>query len=240
MEAESLSGEGLTIYDIPRDVLTEASQYSGAVWKALSSWAKAVPETFDGPNWDMGISPREIADTLMEEEAAYLYFMEAEGHGVGTWDGRWDRLVTSDKHLKALSKDVAKRTSRQQGKLKDAIFNAANELVESHKTASKQASAYDEMMGRFDKGESGILFTSKNKQLEVFPKNGKNFNLAEAQKHVGGYVQLVYARVMGKKALILMDEEGQLKGQTLNRGASQLANMPLVGDVLFCRSKMFK
>ena len=67
------------------------------------------------------------------------------------------------------------------------------------------ASAYDEMMERFDKGESGILFTSKNKQIEVFPKNGKNFSLAEAQKHVGGYVQLVYGRVMGKKALILMD-----------------------------------
>jgi len=102
------------------------------------------------------------------------------------------------------------------------------------------ASAYDEMMERFDKGESGILYTADNKQVEVFPKNGKAFNLGEAQKLIGGYVQLVRAKILGKQALCLVDEEGRMKGQKPNRGASQLAGMMLVGDVLVCRSKMFK
>jgi hypothetical protein len=58
--------------------------------------------------------------------AGYLYYMEAEGQGVGTWDGDWDVLFKTPRPtIKALSQHVGQVTRQAYKGLKDAIFDAA-------------------------------------------------------------------------------------------------------------------
>jgi hypothetical protein len=129
----------ITVYAIPREVKSAVEKYTKAVEKALIWWVKKNLEVFDGPMWDDGIKPREIVSTLMDEDAAYLYYMEAEGHGVGTWDGRW-KHIASDRDLDTLSNHIKRATSREHGILYDAIFNAADAAVEEQNGENRSAS----------------------------------------------------------------------------------------------------
>jgi hypothetical protein len=53
-------------------------------------------------------------------------------------------------------------------------------------------------------------------------------SLPEAQKAVGGYVEVVKA----SKVAFLVDEDGRRKGKPINHKASALAGVMLVGDVI--------
>ena len=63
----------------------------------------------------------------------FLYYMEHEGAGVGTWDGEWDQLVRDDKtnpdpnhssfFLKKMSKYVLEKTKVEYQNLQTEIYN---------------------------------------------------------------------------------------------------------------------
>ena len=61
----------------------------------------------------------------------------------------------------------------------------------------------------------------------------KNYQptLEEAQKEVGGYVEMI--RVEGGQ--LLVNEEGRLKGLSHNPTASEIAGQNIVGNALFLK-----
>jgi hypothetical protein len=69
---------------------------------------------------------------------------------------------------------------------------------------------------------------------EEHTPDGKKITLAQAQGLVGGYVELVR---LGKKGVLLVDEEGLIKQLPINHQASKLAGKLLVGPVLHTRAE---
>lgn len=75
---------------------------------------------------------------------------------------------------------------------------------------------------------------------ETKPANGKYFELAELQKIVGGYIQIINLR---DGSAIVCDEEGKYKDYKINKEATNMAKdclMPgdyIVGDVLVCEMR---
>ncbi len=69
--------------------------------------------------------------------------------------------------------------------------------------------------------------------LEAEPKNGTSFELDELQAFVGGWIEIVNTY---DGRLMVLDEEGKLKGKSVNEYASQLFGWRdvIVGDVLVC------
>jgi hypothetical protein len=78
------------------------------------------------------------------------------------------------------------------------------------------------------------------------PKNGRKFSLEELQGVVGGYIQLIE---LDDNRMLVVNEEGQLKGLKVNKIASDILRTSrpnfdpfggniLVGDILFT-SKRF-
>ena len=68
------------------------------------------------------------------------------------------------------------------------------------------------------------------------PADGKHYTLEELEKAIGGgYIQIVATR---DGRLMVLDEEGKVKGFPVNRVATGLylygAQDPIVGDVLVC------
>lgn len=74
----------------------------------------------------------------------------------------------------------------------------------------------------------------------VTPNNPrKGYTLEEAQKIVGGYVEVV--PVPGHpRRIFIVNEEGLVHGLPLNAVATAAAGRTLVGDVLECDSRSFK
>lgn len=75
---------------------------------------------------------------------------------------------------------------------------------------------------------------------QVTPKNGRKFSLEEAQKIVGGYIQLFY--IEETEEMIVCNEEGKLHDLPFNELATTYAHMHnalptdfLVGNVLICK-----
>jgi hypothetical protein len=62
------------------------------------------------------------------------------------------------------------------------------------------------------------------------------FKLEELQGHIGGYVEIIYLR---DGRMMLVDEDGRIKKLALNRRATLLASMEIVGDVLVCFRREF-
>ena len=71
----------------------------------------------------------------------------------------------------------------------------------------------------------------------VQPANGKHFNLAECQSHIGGYVELI--RLPGGK-IALVDEDANLKRLPPNGIASTVAHRSLVGPVMVGPASMLE
>ena len=81
------------------------------------------------------------------------------------------------------------------------------------------------------------LLTAGGREGEVNPANGSRFTLAELQAAVGGYIELLR---LNDGRLMVLNDEGKLKGLPFNQMASALAWGRLgpgdyvVGDVLVC------
>jgi uncharacterized protein DUF3846 len=73
----------------------------------------------------------------------------------------------------------------------------------------------------------------------VTPADGKHFSLAELQTFVGGYIEILNPESQ-QEAVMVINEEGKLKGLPPNPLATQIWNsraLPgdyIVGDVLLC------
>lgn len=81
--------------------------------------------------------------------------------------------------------------------------------------------------------ETGRLFrANEGDVIEVYPANGKKFELTELQKFVGGYIELVPGTAKRGKPQTFCNEEGRLKGLPVNPRASFEFGTTLVGDVL--------
>ena len=85
--------------------------------------------------------------------------------------------------------------------------------------------------------EIPTLISANGREKVVMPANGTDFKLREVQKMVGGYVEVVYLR---DGRIMLVDEEGLLKGLPLNRAASRMAGRPIVGEALVMPNDMFR
>lgn len=130
MEIESMGLEGDPDYEMMRPVYDAASEYEDAVEDVLLKWVKANMDKLDldGRLLKRARRPEDVVEVMLELRggAAYLYFMEAEGHGVGTWDGDWDPMFKDHRStIKELSRHVEQKTKGQYRKLKSAIDAAA-------------------------------------------------------------------------------------------------------------------
>jgi hypothetical protein len=79
---------------------------------------------------------------------------------------------------------------------------------------------------------------SDGKNVVVKPKNGKEFTLEEAQAYVGGYVEIA-PTMPDIGCILLVNEEGHMRGLPHNEVASKVAAQHIVGDALYCPANMF-
>jgi hypothetical protein len=80
------------------------------------------------------------------------------------------------------------------------------------------------------------IFKTDGSILETEPKNGTHFTLEELKEIVGGWIEIVY---LPNKEMMIIDEEGKLKGKPYNLLATSYwknHNDFIVGDVLLCKS----
>lgn len=79
--------------------------------------------------------------------------------------------------------------------------------------------------------------------IESEPKNGIDYQLEELQAIVSGYIEVV---PIGEKNLMVVNEEGKLKGLGINHVATTIFNKytrgndVIVGDVLLCEVGQIK
>lgn len=78
-------------------------------------------------------------------------------------------------------------------------------------------------------------------ETEITPKNGKMFELEEAQGLVRGYIQII---PLDEETVMIMDEEGKFKHNIANAIATRIAEQHnalfpgdyIVGDVIICKN----
>lgn len=89
---------------------------------------------------------------------------------------------------------------------------------------------------------NAYLITEKCEVSQISPANGKEFKLAEVQKYVDGYIEIVK---LNDEQIMIVNEEGKFtKG--CNQIASAIAHLHraigqydyIAGDVVICPSKM--
>ena len=118
------------------EIRNAAKAFEEAVLAALEIWvgdnlALLVTEDFGPDNLVHSIVG---VMSSLRGGAGYLYYMEHEGAGVGTWDGDWDYLVKDRVNrarsvLKDLSKFVKKATHDEWVGLRNALMNRSFEGV---------------------------------------------------------------------------------------------------------------
>jgi len=131
MEIESMGLEGTPDYEMMQPVRDAAEDFDVEVENVLLKWIKSNMDKFDMTHrlLKRAKKPQHVVEALGSANGwrtAYLYFMEHEGHGVGTWDGDWDRLFKDHRAtIKELSRHMMQKTQRDYQKLKDAMTEAA-------------------------------------------------------------------------------------------------------------------
>jgi hypothetical protein len=82
------------------------------------------------------------------------------------------------------------------------------------------------------------LLRANGTETQVNPTNGTNYTLEELQGFVGGYVEIV--RIPYPGMIMVVNEEGHLKGLTHNSISSFIAGQPIVGNALVCATGRVK
>ena len=80
-----------------------------------------------------------------------------------------------------------------------------------------------------------ILFKASGEWEFITPGDEKKFSLEELQKYVGGYIEII--RLPHRECLVV-NEEGNLQGLPLNAMVSTAYGHHIVGDVVYCPSRM--
>lgn len=91
---------------------------------------------------------------------------------------------------------------------------------------------------------NALLIKVTGKSSSVTPKNGTNFTLEELYKLIGcDMIEVVYP-LYDSNIIIVIDEEGKLKGKDINYAATIMwggaGYDALVGDVIVCHISMLK
>lgn len=81
--------------------------------------------------------------------------------------------------------------------------------------------------------------------VDVTPKNGRDFQLDELKRFVGGFIEIVR---INDKQIMVVNEEGKLNGLPYNSLATEALILAyqgrvddyIVGDVLLCDNDMVK
>lgn len=89
---------------------------------------------------------------------------------------------------------------------------------------------------------NAYLITEKCGVSQISPENGKEFRLAEVQKYVNGYIEIVR---LNDEQIMVVNEEGEFT-KRCNQIASAIAHLHraisrcdyIAGDVVICPSKM--
>ena len=77
------------------------------------------------------------------------------------------------------------------------------------------------------------LIKANGEQIDVTPKNGKDFKFEELKEMIGGWIEIVRLR---DDKILVVDEEGMCKEKDINPVASLMAGFTVVGDVVFCNN----
>lgn len=88
------------------------------------------------------------------------------------------------------------------------------------------------------------LYKTDGTKVEVSPANGKDFKYDELKNFVGGYIEIVN---LGKKKVMVVNEEGKLIGLPANNEATRIMAemLPMsrdyiVGNALVCKTSEIK
>lgn len=89
---------------------------------------------------------------------------------------------------------------------------------------------------------SDVLVKSSGMMREIAPLNGKHYTLQEITHYIGGYMEIVH---VGNGKVLIMDEEGKIKGKLPNRTATgwlltEGINDWIAGDVILIDRKHIK
>lgn len=82
------------------------------------------------------------------------------------------------------------------------------------------------------------VYKSNGECYEVQPKNGTDFKLEELHNIIGGYIETIS---IGNDKIMIVDEEGKLKGRQFNKNATLLFQLYngnsdfIVGTALVCK-----
>ena len=82
-----------------------------------------------------------------------------------------------------------------------------------------------------------VIIKTDGERVVTEPKNGKDFQLEELQKIVGGYIEIVR---LSNSRIMVVNEEGLIYDLPYNAEASLEAMDVIVGDVLVCDSGKVK
>lgn len=84
------------------------------------------------------------------------------------------------------------------------------------------------------------LIKANGESERIYPSNWSDFTLNELQLYVDGYIEIV---PIGE-FLLIVNEEGKLKGLPYNEKATELiqlvSNDYIVGDAVYCEKELVK
>jgi hypothetical protein len=108
-----------------------AREYEKAIFESLENWVKENIELVEME----GNGFKNINNIIMEMShlgggAGYLYFMECEEAGIGTWDGRWKHLFKNQDTIILLSQIIKHNTYNLYSVLKETITNCIIDIQE--------------------------------------------------------------------------------------------------------------
>lgn len=88
------------------------------------------------------------------------------------------------------------------------------------------------------------IIKANGEQIEVTPKNGKDFKLEELKAIVNGWIEIVW--LPNNEDIMVINEEGKLMDLPFNSTATKIYydafgyDDVIVGDVLLCDSNQVK
>lgn len=194
--------------------MEKGSEGRRAILKGLSKSAGLPKSPSDA--WDTYVGSQGVSDFMGgEDDAEDAVAAYAKGHEFFSDLSKSDAEKVKGMLVEYIEQNHKKASGRRAGL-------QAKGLKPSRKAAAS---------------EIPTLISANGGERVVMPANGTDFKLREVQKMIGGYVEVVYLR---DGRIMLVDEEGLLKGLPLNRAASRMAGRPIVGEALVMPNDMFR
>lgn len=87
------------------------------------------------------------------------------------------------------------------------------------------------------------IYKSNGEIVDIEPKNGKDFQLEELNKIVGGYIELV---TLPNDEFMVVNEEGKIRELPVNDNATEIYQRKIgcwdyiVGDCLICKTSQIQ